>query len=399
MAYIAALFQGSAPRSGMRWFAKMVRGAIIETKIKVFNPRGTAYTDFYSDKAYPSGSGPPDLGIAGRAPAEDPTSAGSAFRLPRDGWSMISGTVFDIKKFALHDGPGLRTTVFLKGCPLCCPWCHNPEGILPAPQRIARPERCIGCGLCAAACPEQALELDGREVVYHPGRCVGCGACAAACPAEAVAFAGKVMSVGQVLAEIEQDRSFYDQSGGGVTFSGGEPLMQPDFLLELLKACGSQDLHRTVDTTGYGPVELLRAVAESSELLLFDLKHMDSRRHQSLTGVPNEPILDNLTMLAKTDRTLWVRIPLIPGVNDNADNLTATARFLGGLPHPPRVQILPYHSSARGKYQRLTQPYALAQALPPTRQQLAAAARLLGSWGLPITIEGDNHDPSCRATA
>ena len=312
---------------------------------------------------------------------------------------MISGTVFDIKRFALHDGPGLRTTVFLKGCPLDCAWCHNPEGISPTPQRVYRAQRCIGCGHCAAVCPEQALELGENGPVHDPRRCVGCGSCADACPAEAVEFIGKRMTVDQVLAVIAKDNAFYDQSQGGVTFSGGEPLLQPEFLLALLKACGRRDLHRTVDTTGFAAWELIRAVARRTELLLYDLKHMDTRRHQELTGVPNTRILTNLEQLVREGVSLWVRIPVIPGLNDSPDNIRRTGEFLSGLSAPPPVEILRYHCGAKGKYQRLDRSYTVAALEPPTDDMMTAIARKLRDFGLQVAYEGESHDTAYRQTA
>jgi pyruvate formate lyase activating enzyme len=207
------------------------------------------------------------------------------------------------------------------------------------------------------------------------------------------------MSVPQVLAEIEKDRAFYDQSGGGVTFSGGEPLMQPEFLLALLEACGERDLHRTVDTTGYAPEELMEAVARLTELVLYDLKHMDTQRHKILTGVPNEPILTNLKLLAAVGANLWVRIPLIPGLNDDSNNLVATGKFISELPDPPAVHILPFHCAAKGKYERLAQTFTIAGVQPPTNEQMTNAARHLRDFGLHVTIGGESHDAPYRATA
>ena len=312
---------------------------------------------------------------------------------------MKTGTVFDIKKFALHDGPGLRTTIFLKGCPLACSWCHNPEGMASQPHRIYRAERCLGCGHCVETCPQQALDLGPGGLTHHARQCVCCSACAKACPAEAVELIGTKVTVNQVLAEVEKDRVFYDESGGGVTFSGGEPLMQTEFLLALLEGCGKRELHRVVDTTGFAPAEVILKVARQSELLLYDLKHMDSQRHKALTGVPNERILANLQRLAQAGVPLWVRMPIIPGLNDDTANLGATGRFIAQLPGPPLLNILPFHGAAKGKYQRLTQTFTVAGVAPPTADQITAIARFMRDFGLPVTIGGESHDPACRATA
>ena len=302
---------------------------------------------------------------------------------------MISGTIFDIKKFALHDGPGLRTTIFLKGCPLACAWCHNPEGIAVEPQRIYRGERCVGCGECAAGCPQKALDLTPRGVVHDPRRCIRCGTCARVCPAEATDFIGETVTVPQVLAELEKDRAFYDQSGGGVTVSGGEPLMQPQFLLALLRACGEAELHRCVDTTGYADKDLLLAVARQTDLFLYDLKHMDSQRHRHLTGVPNGRILENLALLAHQGAALTVRIPIVPGLNDELENMIRSARFVAALPGPPPVQILPFHCAAKGKYQRLERPFRAAGIPPPGAEQLKQSAQVFRNQGLTVTSGGE----------
>lgn len=301
---------------------------------------------------------------------------------------MQAGIIFDIKKYAIHDGPGLRTTVFLKGCPLVCGWCHNPEGMTPTPERGYRRQRCIGCGECAAACDGGALKLTATGVLPDESRCVKCLACAQACPSEAMAFIGKAMTVGEVLAEVEKDIIFYDESGGGVTFSGGEPLMQPDFLRALLGACGDLALHRAVDTSGYVPGDTLLSIARRTDLFLFDLKHMDPEKHRRLTGVSNQQILENLALLAGNGAEMIVRIPILPGVNDDSENLAQTGEFLSGLSGMNGVSILPFHDSARGKYSRLNTAASSPDIDRPGKKRMRDIADRLAQWGLRVSIGG-----------
>ena len=210
--------------------------------------------------------------------------------------TATTGEIFDIKKYAIHDGPGIRTTVFFKGCPLSCWWCHNPESLSGDTHRLYRPERCIGCRECLAACSHGAIpDFDGQPQ-WNAADCRYCRSCAEICPAEAVEFIGKSMTVNEVLSEISKDTLFYDQSRGGVTISGGEPLMQPGFLMQLLDACGERSFHRTVDTSGHVDTNLLMDAAARTDLFLYDIKHMDSEKHLRYTGVSNDKILHNLSI-------------------------------------------------------------------------------------------------------
>jgi pyruvate formate lyase activating enzyme len=299
-----------------------------------------------------------------------------------------SGVVFDVRRYAVHDGPGIRTTVFLKGCPLRCAWCHNPESQSPQPQLLVRATRCLRCGACVAACPHGALELRDGRVETDPGACAMCGACVDACPAEARATIGASMTVTDVLREVERDRLFYEDSGGGVTFSGGEPLAQAEFLLGLLGACRGRGLPTVLDTCGHAPVgHFLRAIA-LADLVLFDVKHADGERHREGTGVGNERILENLRHLAASDVAWIVRVPLVPGFNDAAEDLGAIAALLAALPRVPPVQLLPFHAAAEEKHRRFGLPYrrfadrllddaALAACRTPF-ERLGVAARIGG---------------------
>ena len=240
---------------------------------------------------------------------------------------MKTGIVFDVKQYALHDGPGIRTTVFLKGCPLRCQWCHNPEGIGKNPQILYRNKRCIGCGECLDVCPEKALSLSPEGIITNKLLCKADGACAMICPADARELIGKTVSSDEIRDVVKKDVPFYNQSGGGVTFSGGEPLMQPDFLLECLQLCGREGIHRAVDTSGHAALEIVKPIAKETDLFLYDLKLMDPDKHRYLTGVSNELILSNLKYLAYAGFKITVRFPLLTGLNDTDENLDLMGMF------------------------------------------------------------------------
>jgi pyruvate formate lyase activating enzyme len=301
---------------------------------------------------------------------------------------MTTGIIFDIKKYAIHDGPGIRTTIFFKGCPLACRWCHNPEGITVKSERIYHQERCIGCEECIQICPQKVMTPTPQGVIADLSKCEWCRTCADNCPSDAVEFVGQNVTVADVLGQIEKDVAFYDESGGGVTLSGGEPLMQPEFLLELLDACGGLDLHRTVDTTGYADAGLLLAVAEKTDLFLYDLKLMDPARHRKHTGVSNEKIMSNLKLLAQKDARIQVRIPIIPGINTDAANIDQTGEYVSALPGVEHISILPFHNSALGKYGRLGLECISPDIRMPTDEQLKDIAKRLNGFGLQVKIGG-----------
>jgi len=302
--------------------------------------------------------------------------------------NIKTGIIFDIKRYAIHDGPGIRTTVFMKGCPLACQWCHNPEGIEPQPIVAYNKHHCIRCGECVAGCPEQALGLAPQGVVPSGSPCALCYTCSEICPAEARQKVGRSLTAPELLAEIRKDTPFFDTSGGGVTLSGGEPLMQAEFLIELLQLCGDENIHRAVDTSGYAPRDALMAMAEHSDLILYDLKLMDSDKHEKFAGVPNQLILDNLRHLASRRIDLIIRLPLIPGINDDVPNLDLTGTFLKHLPGAIKVQVLPYHGFQRTKYIRFGMRYHSTDIPPPTRQMLLDAKRHLENFGLDVAVGG-----------
>lgn len=299
----------------------------------------------------------------------------------------ITGTVFNIQKYSIHDGPGIRTTVFLKGCPLACLWCHNPESIAPRPEIIFWDNKCISCTDCVKTCPQEAMQVGQQTVRKETANCIGCEACVEVCPTGAIEQVGRKMTEAEVLKEIEKDRVFYEESGGGVTFSGGECLMQPEFLTALLTGCKARGLHTAVDTSGYASWQTIAELKDMIDLFLYDLKLMDEEQHRKYTGVSNKLILANLQKLAKLGKSIWIRVPVIPGINDNDDNLQAMGAFLFSL-QIRDVFLLPYHGIAANKYIRLGRDYQLSALEPPSPKQMEAMQLGLRTFGLNVQIGG-----------
>jgi pyruvate formate lyase activating enzyme len=302
---------------------------------------------------------------------------------------MKQALIFDVKRYAINDGPGIRITIFIKGCPLSCKWCHNPESQSPAKQKLYTESRCIGASECIKVCPEDALTLTPKGIVTDYESCTLCGICTDVCPTKALEMSGRMYEVNELVEIIEKERVHIDQSNGGVTFSGGEPLMHPVFLLEMLKACGEKGLHRTVDTCGFSDSETLLEVAKRTELFLFDLKIMDPIKHRKWTGVSNKLILENLKLLSETGANINIRIPLIKNVNADSKSLTEMAKFVSELSgNKPAISLLPYHNIAANKYTKLGSKYQELNMEEPSEKEQKRAVSIFSEFGLVAEIGG-----------
>lgn len=302
------------------------------------------------------------------------------------GHGDVSGRVFNIQRFSCDDGPGIRTTVFLKGCPLRCRWCHNPESMAAGPELMGRPERCIRCWACVVACPTGAIVKDRFDP--DPLLCDQCGCCADDCPTGAREMVGTTRDVASVLAAVLQDRSFYDESGGGATLSGGEPLAQPEFSAALLDALREHSVHTALDTCGYAPSETFADVAGRSDLVLFDIKLVDDARHRAQTGVGTSLILKNLRALSESGKAIWIRAPLIPGVNDSPADLEALVEAVASLPNRHPIWILPYHRLGEGKRGRLGLDASGAPHAEPSIEQVMEVVNRLDRAGIDVHCKG-----------
>jgi pyruvate formate lyase activating enzyme len=266
----------------------------------------------------------------------------------------VTGRVFDIQRFSIHDGPGIRTTVFLKGCPLRCLWCHNPESVSPEPLLSFLADKCISCGDCVEVCPNIAHVIDEREKhVFLREKCDASGFCARVCPSGALEIIGQDLDYEYVLEQVLKDRSFYDDSGGGVTLSGGEPLLQIDFAEALLAGAKDEGIHTAIETAGHVVLSRLQRAMPYTDLFLFDLKETDSGRHREYTGVPNDRILDNLVELHDAGASILVRLPTIPGLNDRQEHFEQVAGIVEPLTNLVGVEVMPYHSLGTSKLTRL----------------------------------------------
>lgn len=308
-----------------------------------------------------------------------------------DRGDALTGLVFDLQKFATHDGEGIRTLVFLKGCPLQCLWCSNPESLMPQPEINFVANNCVGCGKCRTVCPQDAIqhgEADRPGLTVDRDRCTLCGQCAKFCYAGAINILGRYVTVPELMEMVERDRQFYDESGGGITFSGGEPLAQPQFLKAALKEAQRRGIHTAIETSSFARWEEYRPILENVDLVLTDIKHMDDKEHQRLTGVSNRLILENLQKISKLGIPMRLRLPLIPGLNDSEENLKATADFVQQLNNVQSLDILPYHRLGEMKWGQLGCQYPLEGLEPSTLEQVEERTRCLQDRSFKISIGG-----------
>jgi pyruvate formate lyase activating enzyme len=301
---------------------------------------------------------------------------------------VVSGRVFNIQRFCLHDGPGIRTTVFLKGCSLHCQWCANPESINKEVELGFISARCTRCRKCAPVCPEQAIALtpDGLPQIQR-GRCNACGKCVEVCPADALALYGSEMTAGEVFKIVQRDLSFYQGSGGGVTLSGGEPLLQSPFAFALFQLCREAGIYTAIESAGFVNPAILKAALPLTDYVLFDLKHMDPQTHRTSTGQSNDLILRNAGILASSGVQVRFRMPLIPGVNDTPRNIEETSVLLRELAgDEARIELVPYHRLGEGKYGALDRPYSLAGVPMASLEVVDQARRNFEACGVRCTV-------------
>ena len=313
----------------------------------------------------------------------------------------LTGKIYDIQGFSVQDGPGIRTTVFLKGCPLRCPWCHSPESQQFYSQLSWISMRCPGlaeCGKCVPACAKGAISpgpwtknAATQENVQHiridRSICDHCGDCTAVCYRKALYMCGKDYTVEELVKRVCKDIPFYEQSGGGVTVSGGEPLSQPEFVIQILKRMKECGIHTALDTTGYAPFKIIELMLPYTDLFLYDLKHMDSEQHKIVIGAPNELILENAKKIADAGGKMQIRFPVIPDFNDSKENVEETGIFCKSLGKAVTlIQLLPYHSLGVMKHERIHDGKVILEAIPPSDEKIDATKRLLENLGLPVTV-------------
>ena len=300
------------------------------------------------------------------------------------------GKIFNIQHYSIHDGPGIRTTVFFMGCPLRCLWCQNPESQGFKPVIFFDAEKCVGCGQCVEACPEGAIHIIEGKSKTNRDQCKGHGRCVEVCPYEARSLMGRNATAGEVFEDVNSDAIFYQNSGGGVTISGGDPVAQPDFAISILKLCREAGIHTAIETCGFAKWEILKAILDYTDLVLYDIKHMDAAIHKEYTAVSNELILDNAKRIrAELKLPMLARLPVIPGYNDSLENLESAARFIAHeLGNEVKVHLLPYHRLGETKYERMEIDKGCVHIEPPSEERMEELKKMFESFGLTVAIGG-----------
>lgn len=292
------------------------------------------------------------------------------------------GCIFDIQRFSLHDGPGIRTTVFFKGCNLRCFWCHNPESINLQPEIQIYSHKCVMCGRCITVCPQNAIHKNSKSFVFSRDLCIKCGKCVDACYSNARVMAGKTVSALDVMSQIIKDEPFYHDNQGGVTFSGGEPMLQSGFLKTLLIACKEKEIHTAVDTAGNVSFEKFNEIAPYTDLFLYDIKCIDENKHKQVTGSNNKKILSNLLQLDNIAKEIIIRVPVIPGMNDTEEDMHMIGDYLKSFKRITKVQLLPFHNMAESKYESMGMEYKAKGLSAPKKERMQELASVISSYGL-----------------
>jgi len=300
---------------------------------------------------------------------------------------MIKANIFNIQKFSVHDGPGIRTTVFFKGCPLKCIWCHNPESQNRSRQILYDKDKCTLCKTCISVCPEKAIKIENNKLITDPEKCNYCGKCEIYCIAGARQIVGKEYTLDELMTEVLKDKVFYEQSNGGVTVSGGEPLLHEDFLFEFFKKLKNENIHTAVDTCGAVKFETIEKISKYTDIFLYDIKLMDDEKHIKFTGTSNKLILDNLKKLSLIHNNINLRMPIIEGVNSNEEDILKTIDFIEGL-NISKINLLAYHDIAKHKYRKLDIEYQDEKMAKPSDEKLLIFKNMFEKKGYEVKIGG-----------
>ncbi|UCB59269.1 MAG: glycyl-radical enzyme activating protein [Thermoplasmatales archaeon] len=301
--------------------------------------------------------------------------------------SNINGLIFDIKRFAVHDGPGIRTTIFLKGCPLSCWWCHNPEGLSNSQEIIYYDYKCMNCDKCINICQQNALEEKNNKIVRNHKICTSCGNCVEICPTASQQIIGQKISAENTIKEIEKDRIFFETSNGGVTFSGGEPLMQHEFLKETLKLCKKRSIHTALDTSGFCHSDVFNTLIKFNDLFLYDLKIIDDQQHKKYTGVSNKKIIKNLDILQEKEKDIIIRFTIVKGITDTKENLRDIINLVSSFEKIKGIDLLPFHN-VNEKYQRIGKQNKLKDIKPPSSNDIKRIKKQFEQKDLNVRISG-----------